>query len=100
MSWNYEQSFAVSNWNHYNIRNNSTFRIPSFNIIFKGKKSVSYLGPKLWNQVPEEIKSLESLTIFFSCFYGIRLNVTKCRIAGLGSQKGNLEAVCGLKTVG
>ena len=51
--------------NHRNLRNNSTFRIPLFNTIFKGKESVSYLGPKMWSQVPpDEIKSLESLRSF------------------------------------
>ena len=50
--------------NHHNLGNNSTFRIPSFNTIFKGKESVSYLGPKIWSQVPHEIKSLESLRSF------------------------------------
>ena len=64
MSRNYEWSFPVSNSAHYNLRDNSTFRIPSFNTIFKEKKSVSFFVPKLWNQVPEEIKSLESLTSF------------------------------------
>ena len=29
--------------------------------IFKKKVSVSYLGPKIWSQVPDKIKSLESL---------------------------------------
>ena len=50
--------------NHRNIRHNSTFRIPSFNTIFKGKESVSWLGPKISSQVPDEIKFLESLTSF------------------------------------
>ena len=31
---------------HNNLRNNSTFRIPSFNTIFKGVESVSYLVQK------------------------------------------------------
>ena len=50
--------------NHRSLRNTSSFRIPSFNTIFKGKESVSYLGPKIWSQVPDKIKSLESLRSF------------------------------------
>ena len=50
--------------NHSNLRKNFTFRISSFNTIFKGEESVSYLGPKIWSQVPEEIKFLESLISF------------------------------------
>ena len=45
--------------NHHNLRNYSTFRIPSFNTFFREKASVSYLGPKIWNQLPDEMKSLE-----------------------------------------
>ena len=50
--------------NHNNLRNNSTFRISTLNTIFKGKESVSYLGPKIRRQMPDEIKSLESLRSF------------------------------------
>ena len=50
--------------NHGNLRKNFTFRISSFNTIFKGEESVSYLGPKIWSQVPEEIQFLESLISF------------------------------------
>ena len=50
--------------NHHNLRNNSTFRIPSFNTVFKAKESVSYPGPKKWNQVPKKTKYLEYLTRF------------------------------------
>ena len=56
--------FQFQTQNHHNLRNNSTFRIPSFNTIFQGKESVSYLGPKIWSQVPDEIKSLESVRSF------------------------------------
>ena len=34
--------------NRHNLRNNSTFRIPSFNTIFKGKESTSYLRNKIF----------------------------------------------------
>ena len=58
------QFFRFQIQNHRNLRNNSTFRIPYFDTVFKGKKSVSYHGPKMWSQVPDEIKSLESLRSF------------------------------------
>ena len=51
--------FPFQTQNHHNLRNNSTFRIPSFNTIFQEKESVSYLGPKIRSKVPDEIKSLE-----------------------------------------
>ena len=48
--------------NHQNLRNNTTFRISSFNTIFKGKESVSYLLSYGTRQ--DEIKSFESITSF------------------------------------
>ena len=50
--------------NHRNLRITSALRITSFNATFKGKESVSYFGPKMWTQVPDEPKSLESLRSF------------------------------------
>ena len=46
------ETFQFQIQNHHNIRNSSTFRIPSFN------------DPKIWSQVPDKIKSLESLRSF------------------------------------
>ena len=53
--------FQFQTQNHHNLWDNSTFRIPSFNTIFQRKEIIFYLGPKIWSQVPDKIKSLESL---------------------------------------
>ena len=66
--------------NHRNLRNNSTFRIPSFNTIFKGKESVSCLGPKIWSQVPDEIKSLKSLRSFKKAIKNWAPQMCQCRL--------------------
>ena len=52
--------FQLQTQNHHNLGNNSTFRIPSFNTIFEGKESVPYVAQKIWSQIPDEMKSLES----------------------------------------
>ena len=56
--------FQIQIQKYHNLRNSSTFIIPSFNTIFKRKGSESYLDPNIRIQVPEEIKSLESLNSF------------------------------------
>ena len=56
--------FQFQTQNHHNLLDNSNFRIPSFNTIFQRKQSIFYLGPKIWSQVPDKIKSLESLRSF------------------------------------
>ena len=45
------------------------------------------------------VKNLIDTFTDFSLFSGLKANFSKCGIAGLGSLKGVLEAVCGLKSI-
>ena len=45
------------------------------------------------------VKNLLGTFKVFSPFLGLKANFSKCEIAGLGSLKGLLEAVCSLKSV-
>ena len=45
----------------YNLRINSDFAIPNVRSVFHGSKSISYLGPKIWNIVLLELKELSCL---------------------------------------
>ena len=47
----------------YDLRNNS-FKRRRVNSVWHGSESVSYLGPKIWDLVPSEIKESESLNTF------------------------------------
>ena len=47
--------------NHYNPRHINHFETPFVRTIYNGTNSVSYLGPKIWDIVPEEYKTLNSL---------------------------------------
>ena len=60
------QDIAVLMYMHcspYNLRV-SEFVIPRFATKKYGKHSLSYLGPKLWNRLPGEIRSQPSLGSF------------------------------------
>ena len=50
--------------NHYNLRRINHFEIPFVRTVYNGTESVSYLGPKIWEIVPEEYKALNSLNSF------------------------------------
>ena len=52
--------------NSYNFRNNKTFRRRQVNSVYHGTESLSFLGPKIWDLLPLEIKKSESLAIFKS----------------------------------
>ena len=55
--------FSFSNVN-YNLRSGSQFHQPSANTVWNGQETISYLGPKIWNMVPEEMKQKSSLFAF------------------------------------
>ena len=45
----------------YSLRSGSQFHQPSAYTVWNGQETISYLGPKIWNMVPEEMKQNSSL---------------------------------------
>ena len=50
--------------NDYNLRQFSQFELPNVRSVFCGTVSISFLGPKIWNIVPNEFKKETSLHAF------------------------------------
>ena len=48
----------------YDLRNKNPFKKRRVKSVWHGTESVSYLGPKIWDLVPNEIKESESLNGF------------------------------------
>ena len=48
----------------YNLRNENSFVARHVNSVYHGTESLSFLGPKIWELVPPDLKSLESLEAF------------------------------------
>ena len=48
----------------YNFRRNDTLQRRRMNSVRHGTESVSFLGPKIWDLVPSDIKLSQSLSIF------------------------------------
>ena len=48
--------FQLREKSHYNLHYTSEFIIP---LIYHGSESVSYLGPKIWEQIPPVIRQIE-----------------------------------------
>ena len=48
----------------YNLRSNANFAVPNVKSVFHISESISYLGPKIWDIVPLELKVLTSLNAF------------------------------------
>ena len=58
----FTEIFARETESHYNLRRCNNFRIPSIRTVYHGSESISFLGPKIWNILPDEIKQQTSLS--------------------------------------
>ena len=67
---------------YHNLRSNSDFAVPNVKSVFHGSESISYLGPKIWDIVPFELKELTSLNAFKN---GIKNSNQKTALAGYAS---------------
>ena len=56
--------FKLRNTLHYNLRHTSHFSTYPVHSVYNGTESASYLGPKIWEQMPAEIKNTDSLAGF------------------------------------
>lgn len=55
--------FTLKN-NAYNLRGGNRLNYDAVKTVNNGIESISYLAPKIWEQVPDEIKNSSSLKIF------------------------------------
>ena len=67
----------------YDLRNDYSFKRRRVNSVWHGTKLVSYLGPKIWDLVHNEIKESESLNGFKFKIkrwvpVGCRFRIAKC----------------------
>ena len=66
--------------NSYELRNNTDFTIERVRTVNYGTESLSFLGPKIWNIVPQEIKRCETLSEFKSKIKSWRPDMCPCRL--------------------
>ena len=51
--------------NPYNLRHISEFSRPLINSVYHGTESISFLGSKIWDILPEKLKNIEMFFCFF-----------------------------------
>ena len=67
----------------YNFRKNSTFETRNINSVYYGSETKSFLGPKMWNLLPSNIKDSENLNIFKSNIKSWKPENCPCRLCRL-----------------
>ena len=48
---------------HFNLRNNAEFTISVIKNVYHGPESISFLGPKIWNNLPDRLKNINCLDL-------------------------------------
>ena len=56
--------FTQKNCHPYNLRLNSQFSRPLVRSVFHGTESISYLGPVIWDILPDSYKNLPNFSVF------------------------------------
>ena len=57
-------AFQIRRNTHYNLRYTPTFLTNPIHSFFNGSESASYLGLKIWEQFPNDVKMINSFLTF------------------------------------
>ena len=57
-------TFTQKGNNCYNLRHISKFSRPLVRSVYHGSKRISFLGPKMWNMLPDDSKDIDNLYTF------------------------------------
>ena len=72
--------FQLREKSHYNLRYTSEFIIPLIHSVYHGSKSVSYLGPKIWELIPPVIRQINTFSGFKKAIQKWKPTNSSCRI--------------------
>ena len=56
--------FPINSQPEYNLRNKTHFATRPIRTVHYGDSSLRYLGPKLWELIPSDMKDTESVEVF------------------------------------
>ena len=54
--------FKLREETHYHLRHTAQFLLDPIHSVFNGSESASYLGPKIWEQIPTVKKKKKTLS--------------------------------------
>ena len=70
----------------YEFRSNLDFVVPIVKSVHKGLESLNYLGPKIWELLPLDIKETETFSQFKAKIKKWNLQNCPCRLCKIYSQ--------------
>ena len=75
-----KETFPIKGTSHYNLRSPTEFQARNIHTVRYGTESLSFLAPKIWALVPENIKNASSIELFKQKIKGWNLNNCPCRL--------------------
>ena len=72
--------FTLKPPSNYNLRNQQEFTVKPIKTVHYGLNSLVYLGPRIWELQPNNLKRLESVEAFKSKIKGLIPENCPCRI--------------------
>ena len=59
-----QEIFTIKEQGEYNLRNQADFVVPHVKSVNFGFESIRYIGPKIWESLPQDLKNKETLDSF------------------------------------
>ena len=72
--------FPINPQPEYNLRNKTHFATRPIRTVCHGDNSLKYLGPKLWELIPSDIKDTVSVEVFKNCIKNWIPDNCTCRL--------------------
>ena len=79
----FNETFPVKQVKKYNLRHTSDFSVPHVRSINYGFESLAYLGPKIWELIPSDMKEIDSLNEFKNKIKHWKPESCPCRLCKL-----------------
>ena len=75
-----QEFFQIKNQGHYFLRNQRDFVIPTVKSVNYVLESIKFLGPKIWESLPNNLKNKESIESFKMAIKGWKPESCPCRL--------------------
>ena len=75
--------FEQRNEQHYNLRNFAQFSLPAIRTVYNESESIAFLGSKIWNILPDNLKNASNLEVFKASIKSWKPEKCLCRLCRL-----------------
>ena len=75
-----QEIFTVKEQGEYNLRNPADFVVPHVKSVNFGFESIRYIGPKIWESLPQDLKNKETIDSFKTAIKKWKPDSCPCRL--------------------